>query len=158
MENWCFGNTHFYREFQNNSLPLKTNILIFYHSIIFDGLVKSQKTSFFVIPSRIGVRDDGQAGIQSFQKLMTALAPGCSLSRIICGAGATTFYEFVNDYKFKNQAYAGKTCIVLFPCFRSLLSSRLMRIASFISSSSMASSRARVSRSRVAGFSTSTET
>jgi len=41
-----------------------------------DKLVKSQKTSFFVIPSRIGVRDDGQVGIQCFQKLMTDLDPG----------------------------------------------------------------------------------
>jgi len=41
-----------------------------------DILVKSQKTPFFVIPSRIGVRDDGQAGIQYFQKVMTDLDPG----------------------------------------------------------------------------------
>jgi hypothetical protein len=41
-----------------------------------DSLVKSQKTSFFVIPSRIEVRDDGQAGIQCFQKVMTDLDPG----------------------------------------------------------------------------------
>ena len=53
----------------------------------FDALVKSQKTSFFVIPAK--------AGIQCFQKLMTYLDPGCSLSRTICGAGVTTFYEFV---------------------------------------------------------------
>jgi len=32
-----------------------------------DGLVKSQEFAFIVIPSRIGVRDDGQAEIQSFQ-------------------------------------------------------------------------------------------
>ena len=43
---------------------------------ILDGFVKSQKTSFFVIPSRIGVRDDGQAGIQSFQIVTTDLDPG----------------------------------------------------------------------------------
>jgi hypothetical protein len=41
-----------------------------------DALVKSQKIPFFVIPSRIGVRDDGQAGIQCFQKLMNDLDPG----------------------------------------------------------------------------------
>ena len=29
-----------------------------------DGLVKSREFAFVVIPSRIGVRDDGQAGIQ----------------------------------------------------------------------------------------------
>ena len=32
-----------------------------------DAFVKSPKIPFSVIPSRIGVRDDGQAGIQSFQ-------------------------------------------------------------------------------------------
>jgi len=41
-----------------------------------DELVKSQKNPFFVIPSRIGGRDDGQAGIQCFQKLMPDLDPG----------------------------------------------------------------------------------
>jgi hypothetical protein len=35
-----------------------------------DSLVKSQKTSFFVIPAK--------AGIQCFQKLMTGLDPGFS--------------------------------------------------------------------------------
>ena len=34
----------------------------------YDSLVKSQKTSFFVIPAK--------AGIQCFQKLMTDLDPG----------------------------------------------------------------------------------
>lgn len=43
-----------------------------------DELAKSQKTSFFVIPSRIGVRDDGQAGIQCFHKLMTRSAGACA--------------------------------------------------------------------------------
>jgi hypothetical protein len=52
-----------------------------------DGLVKSQKTPFFVIPAK--------AGIQCFQELMADLDPGCSLSRTRCGAGVTTFYEFV---------------------------------------------------------------
>ncbi|MBW2616970.1 MAG: hypothetical protein JRD02_12465 [Deltaproteobacteria bacterium] len=65
-------------------------------SLNIDRPVKSQKTSFFVIPSRIGVRDDGQAGIQCFQKLMNDLDPGCSLSRTVCGAGVTTFYECIN--------------------------------------------------------------
>jgi len=37
-------------------------------SLNFDGLVKSQKTSFFVITAK--------AGIQCFQKLMTDLDPG----------------------------------------------------------------------------------
>jgi hypothetical protein len=37
-------------------------------SIKQDGLVKSQKTAFFVIPAK--------AGIQCFQKLMTDLDPG----------------------------------------------------------------------------------
>jgi len=54
-----------------------------------DNLVKSQKTTFFVIPAK--------AGIQCFQKLMTDLDPDCSLSRTVCGAGVTTFYESINN-------------------------------------------------------------
>jgi hypothetical protein len=42
----------------------------------FDGLVKSPKIPFSVIPSRIGVRDDGQAGIQSFQVVADNLDSG----------------------------------------------------------------------------------
>ncbi|MEA1948961.1 MAG: hypothetical protein U9N83_16865 [Thermodesulfobacteriota bacterium] len=38
----------------------------------FDVLVKSQEFAFVVIPSRIGVRDDGQAGIQQIQLLLDA--------------------------------------------------------------------------------------
>ncbi|MBW1707966.1 MAG: hypothetical protein JRJ86_22875 [Deltaproteobacteria bacterium] len=49
----------------------------------FDELVKSQKISFFVIPSRIGDRDDGQAGIQCFQKLIADLDPGFRLSACV---------------------------------------------------------------------------
>jgi hypothetical protein len=41
---------------------------IFCHNTNFDALIKSQKTSFFVIPAK--------AGIQCFQKLMTDLNPG----------------------------------------------------------------------------------
>jgi hypothetical protein len=41
-----------------------------------DNLVKSPKISFSVIPSRIGVRDDGQAGIQSFQAVEDHLDSG----------------------------------------------------------------------------------
>ncbi len=41
-----------------------------------DDLVKSRKTPFFVIPSRIGVRDDGQAGIQFFQLVTEFLDSG----------------------------------------------------------------------------------
>ncbi|MEA1945766.1 MAG: hypothetical protein U9N83_00520 [Thermodesulfobacteriota bacterium] len=37
-----------------------------------DGLVKSQGFAFVVIPSRIGVRDDGQVGIQSIQLVLDA--------------------------------------------------------------------------------------
>ena len=40
----------------------------FYETVNLDKLVKSQKTSFFVIPAK--------AGIQCFQKLMTDLDPG----------------------------------------------------------------------------------
>jgi hypothetical protein len=41
-----------------------------------DKLVKSRKMPFSVIPSRIVVRDDGQAGIQCFKELMIDLDPG----------------------------------------------------------------------------------
>ena len=44
--------------------------------IIIDKFVKSRKAPFFVIPSRIGVRDDGQAGIQSIQSVATYLDSG----------------------------------------------------------------------------------
>ena len=50
---------------------------------MFDGFVKSQEFAFVVIPSRIGVRDDGQAGIQYFRKLMSDLDPGFRLSACV---------------------------------------------------------------------------
>jgi hypothetical protein len=46
----------------------KKGFLTFCGYIKIDGLVKSQKTSFFVIPAK--------AGIQCFQKLITDLDPG----------------------------------------------------------------------------------
>ena len=47
-----------------------------YPFLICDEIVKSRKTPFFVIPSRIVVRDDGQAGIQFFQFVTEFLDSG----------------------------------------------------------------------------------
>ena len=41
-----------------------------------DAFAKSPKIPFSVIPSRIGVRDDGQAGIRSFQSVAGRLDSG----------------------------------------------------------------------------------
>jgi len=46
------------------------------YTINIDGLVKSPKIPFSVIPSRIGVRDDGQVGIHSFQAVADHLDSG----------------------------------------------------------------------------------
>ena len=50
-----------------------------------DKLVKSRKMPFSVIPSRIVVRDDGQAGIQCFKELMIDLDPSRTRSGIYRG-------------------------------------------------------------------------
>ena len=55
--------------------------------IILDELVKSPKRHLYVIPMKMG--------IQCFQIVAYPLDSRCSLSRIGCGAGMTTFYETV---------------------------------------------------------------
>ena len=52
-----------------------------------DELVKSRKTSFFVIPAK--------AGIQFIQLLTKALDSGLSATGTVF-TGVTTFYEFIN--------------------------------------------------------------
>jgi hypothetical protein len=53
----------------------------------FDELVKSRKIPFFVILSRIVVRDDDQAGIQFFNWLQSFWTPVFT--------GVTTFYDTI---------------------------------------------------------------
>jgi len=76
-----------------------------------DGLVKSLKISFSVIPAK--------AGIQSFQIVINSLDSGFHLSARHRQAGETTFYEAIGIDLFHfsgegslfygNQSYHGKT-------------------------------------------------
>ncbi len=64
-----------------------------------DALVKSPKRHLYVIPMKMG--------IQCFQIVAHPLDSRCSLSRIGCGAGMTTFYETVSINRFKKHLPVG---------------------------------------------------
>ena len=57
------------------------------YTINIDGLVKSPKIPFSVIPSRIGVRDDGQPESSILKQLQTIWTPVFT--------GVTTFYRTI---------------------------------------------------------------
>jgi hypothetical protein len=87
---------------RESTFSLPVLILVnFFKQLRLDELVKSQEFPFGVIPSRIGVLDDDQAGIQCFQKLITDLDPGfrrgddfLRVHHVLAGAGGTNERTF----------------------------------------------------------------
>jgi hypothetical protein len=77
------------RQIANNSIASSLKQFATFRFAIFDGLVKSQKIPFPVIPAK--------AGIQCFQAVADHLDSGFHRSTIWTPVftGVTTFYEFI---------------------------------------------------------------